>query len=49
MHNMLYPGGILVTYSSKGDVRRAMTKAGFTIEKIPGPPKKREIIRAYST
>ncbi len=40
------PGGILTTYSVKGTVKRALKSAGFTIEKIPGPPGKREIIRA---
>ncbi len=40
------PGGILVTYCSKGAVRRAMQAAGFIVEKIPGPPGKREMIRA---
>jgi tRNA U34 5-methylaminomethyl-2-thiouridine-forming methyltransferase MnmC len=39
------PGGILVTYCSKGIVRRAMQAAGFSIEKIPGPPGKREMVR----
>ena len=43
---MLYPGGILVTYCSKSDVRRAMQAAGFIIEKIPGPRGKREMVRA---
>ncbi|OQP65778.1 hypothetical protein A3860_14365 [Niastella vici] len=43
---MLAPDGILVTYCSKGDVRRAMLSAGFQVEKIPGPPGKREMIRA---
>jgi tRNA U34 5-methylaminomethyl-2-thiouridine-forming methyltransferase MnmC len=43
---MLAPGGILVTYCSKGEVRRAMKAAGFTVEKIPGPPGKREMVRA---
>lgn len=38
--------GILVTYCSKGVVRRAMQEAGFIVEKIPGPPGKREIVRA---
>lgn len=42
---MLAPGGILVTYCSKGDVRRAMLAAGFRVEKIPGPKGKREMIR----
>lgn len=43
----LYPGGILVTYCSKGDVRRALQSAGFLVEKIPGPPGKREMVRAH--
>lgn len=38
--------GILVTYCSKSDVRRAMKAAGFTVEKLAGPPGKREIVRA---
>ena len=46
MFSILEPEGILVTYSSKGVVRRAMQDAGFTVEKIPGPQGKREIIRA---
>ncbi|NML20182.1 tRNA (5-methylaminomethyl-2-thiouridine)(34)-methyltransferase MnmD [Pseudoflavitalea sp. G-6-1-2] len=46
LHKMLVPGGILTTYCSKGDVRRAMMAAGFSIEKIPGPPGKREMVRA---
>ncbi|MCK9611601.1 MAG: tRNA (5-methylaminomethyl-2-thiouridine)(34)-methyltransferase MnmD [Bacteroidales bacterium] len=39
-------GGILVTYSCKGDVKRALKSAGFTIEKLPGPLGKREFLRA---
>lgn len=46
LYNHLLPEGILVTYCSKGTVQRAMKVAGFTIEKIPGPPGKREMIRA---
>jgi len=46
MYSVLQPGGILVTYCSKGDVRRAMQAAGFTVEKLPGPPGKREMLRA---
>ncbi|HEV8283974.1 MAG TPA: tRNA (5-methylaminomethyl-2-thiouridine)(34)-methyltransferase MnmD [Chitinophagaceae bacterium] len=46
MFSILQPGGILVTYCSKGSVRRAMQAAGFVVEKIPGPPGKREMIRA---
>lgn len=39
------PGGILVTYTAKGTVRRAMQAAGFTVEKLQGPPGKREMVR----
>jgi len=38
-------GGILTTYSCKGIVKRAMKAAGFQIEKLPGPPGKREFLR----
>lgn len=46
LFTMLQPGGMLVTYCSKGDVRRAMIAAGFTVKKIPGPPGKREMLQA---
>jgi tRNA U34 5-methylaminomethyl-2-thiouridine-forming methyltransferase MnmC len=39
-------GGILVTYSAKGSVRRALKVCGFVVEKVPGPPGKREMIKA---
>ena len=38
-------GAILVTYCSKGDVRRALIQAGFKVEKLKGPPGKREMLR----
>jgi len=47
MYGLLKPGGILVTYCSKGEVRRNLIAAGFRVEKLPGPPGKREMIRAY--
>jgi len=34
-----------VTYSAKGSVRRAMQSVGFLVEKLPGPPGKREMLR----
>ncbi|MEO8404637.1 MAG: tRNA (5-methylaminomethyl-2-thiouridine)(34)-methyltransferase MnmD [Chitinophagaceae bacterium] len=46
LYNLLNNKGALVTYCSKGGVRRAMKAAGFAIEKIPGPPYKREMVRA---
>jgi tRNA U34 5-methylaminomethyl-2-thiouridine-forming methyltransferase MnmC len=45
IHDALCPGGILVTYTAKGEVRRNLMKAGFMMEKIPGPPGKREMLR----
>lgn len=39
-------GAVLTTYCSKGVVRRNMEAAGWKIEKIPGPPGKREMVRA---
>jgi tRNA U34 5-methylaminomethyl-2-thiouridine-forming methyltransferase MnmC len=46
MFDALNRNGILVTYCSKGEVRRTMQAAGFIVEKIPGPPGKREMLRA---
>lgn len=47
---MLYkhcnPSTILTTYCAKGIVRRALQTAGFSVERIAGPPGKREILRA---
>ncbi|KEF35540.1 hypothetical protein RDMS_01305 [Deinococcus sp. RL] len=42
----LAPGGVLTTYSAAGHVRRALTAAGLTVERRPGPPGKREHLRA---
>lgn len=42
----LKKGGILTTYSAKGSVRRAMQAVGFTVERLEGPPGKREMLRA---
>ena len=47
LFSILTPGGVLVTYSSKGNVRRAMQVAGFTVEKLKGPARKREMVRAF--
>ncbi len=42
----LRPGGVLVTYCAKGAVRRAMEATGFRVERLQGPPGKREMLRA---
>ena len=47
MYTALKKGGVLVTYSAKGSVRRAMQTVGFEVERLPGPPGKREMLRAH--
>ena len=46
MFTALKNNGVLVTYAAKGSVRRAMQSVGFTVERLPGPPGKREMLRA---
>lgn len=46
MYNAMQYNGVLVTYSAKGSVRRAMNEVGFEVERLPGPPGKREMLRA---
>jgi tRNA U34 5-methylaminomethyl-2-thiouridine-forming methyltransferase MnmC len=44
--NAMENNGQLVTYCAKGEVRRCMQRAGFNVERLPGPPGKREMLRA---
>ena len=44
--NALKNNGVLVTYAAKGSVRRAMQAVGFVVERLEGPPGKREMLRA---
>ncbi len=46
MYAAMKTDSVLVTYSAKGSVRRAMQTAGFIVERLPGPPGKREMLRA---
>ncbi len=46
MYNALKPNGVLVTYAARGVVKRSMIEVGFTVEKLPGAPGKREMFRA---
>jgi len=46
MYIAIRNNGILVTYAAKGSVRRAMLQVGFKVERLPGPPGKREMLRA---
>ena len=42
----LSPGGVFVTYSAKGSVRRVLERLGMTVSLVQGPPGKREMIQA---
>lgn len=46
MYDALKPNGKLVTYAARGVVKRSMVEVGFTVEKLQGPPGKREMFRA---
>ncbi len=45
MYDALKKNGVIVTYAAKGSVRRAMQVVGFKVERLPGPPGKREMLR----
>ncbi|WP_316633468.1 tRNA (5-methylaminomethyl-2-thiouridine)(34)-methyltransferase MnmD [uncultured Flavobacterium sp.] len=47
MYTSLKPNGVLVTYAARGVVKRSMIEVGFTVEKLAGPPGKREMFRAF--
>lgn len=46
MYDALLPNGVLVTYACRTPIKNAMLAAGFSIEKLPGAPGKREMLRA---
>jgi tRNA U34 5-methylaminomethyl-2-thiouridine-forming methyltransferase MnmC len=46
MYDALKPNGVLVTYAARGVVKRSMIEVGFKVEKLAGPPGKREMFRA---
>lgn len=45
LYDNMNPGGIIVTYCAKGIVRRTLRDIGFTMERLAGPPPKREMLR----
>jgi len=45
MYNALKNNGIIVTYAARGIIKQNMIEAGFTVEKLPGAPGKREMMR----
>ena len=46
LFNRMTEGGVLSTYCAKGQVRRDLQAVGFEVERLPGPPGKREMLRA---
>ena len=45
-YDVLSSEGIWVSYCAKGEVRRNLQSAGFQVERLQGPPGKREMLRA---
>ncbi|MBC8173246.1 MAG: tRNA (5-methylaminomethyl-2-thiouridine)(34)-methyltransferase MnmD, partial [Chitinophagales bacterium] len=46
IYNGMRENGLLVTYCAKGEVRRILQSVGFAVERLPGPPGKRHMLRA---
>lgn len=45
LFDCLNEGGVIVTYSSKGEIKRMWREIGFDVERLPGPPMKRHMLR----
>lgn len=45
----LKPGGAIVTYCAKGQLKRDLKSLHLTVETLPGPPGKKEMIRAVKS
>ena len=45
LFNQTSDKGIFVTYSAKGEVRRELNNVGFQMERLPGPPGKKQMLR----
>jgi tRNA U34 5-methylaminomethyl-2-thiouridine-forming methyltransferase MnmC len=46
MYNALKINGVIVTYACRSSIKNAMVECGFKVEKLPGAPGKREMLRA---
>lgn len=47
MYEALLPNGVLVTYACRSSIKKAMLNVGFQVERLPGAPGKREMLRAF--
>ncbi|UPT66015.1 MAG: tRNA (5-methylaminomethyl-2-thiouridine)(34)-methyltransferase MnmD [Sphingobacteriales bacterium JAD_PAG50586_3] len=45
LYGILAQNGIMVTYCAQGQFRRNLKAVGFSAERLPGPPPKREMTR----
>jgi tRNA U34 5-methylaminomethyl-2-thiouridine-forming methyltransferase MnmC len=45
----LKPGGVFVTYAITGNLKRTIKALGLKVQKAPGAPGKREMLRAISS
>jgi tRNA U34 5-methylaminomethyl-2-thiouridine-forming methyltransferase MnmC len=46
IEQLLIPGGVFTTYCAAGHLRRSLISLGFSLEILPGPPGKKEVVRA---
>lgn len=46
IHKFLHPNATLTTYCTKGIVKQALRASGFKVKRLPGPPGKRQMLRA---
>lgn len=47
LHDVLQPGGLLITYCARGQFKRDLKSLGFEVENPPGPGKKRQMTQAW--
>ena len=47
--SFLKPGGVFVTYAITGNLKRIIKSLGLRVEKVPGAPGKREMLRAIQS
>lgn len=46
--SLLSEGGVFVTYSAKGQLKRDLRELGLVVETLPGPPGKNEMVRGLA-
>lgn len=47
VYSAMKRNSVLTTYCAKGEVRRIMQRVGFAVERVPGPPLKKEMLVAF--